>query len=173
MAAAYRVRQGLRALFAFAQPLTETAAIAHLSAAELALFRRLRRGERLHALAVLAALQAAEPVPSALATAALLHDVGKIRYPLHLWQKTVVVLTRALLPGVYARLSSGDPAHGLHRPFVVYAQHPAWSAEYLSAAGGDPAAVWLCRHHADHDPALTTQPLYPLLRRLQAADDTH
>jgi len=173
MAATYRIQQGLRALFAFTRPLSEKVAITYLSAAELALFRRLRRGERLHALAVLAALQAEAPVPPALATAALLHDVGKIRCPLHLWQKTVVVLTRALFPAVYARLAAGDPTRWLVRPFVVYDQHPTWSADYLSAAGSDPAAVWLCRHHADHTPVLAAQPFYPLLRRLQAADDTH
>jgi hypothetical protein len=174
MSAVYRVRQGLRALFAWVYPLDADSAQTWLSAAELALFARLQRGEQIHSLKVLAdILSGAGTPPRALAAAALLHDVGKIRYPLRVWQKTLVVLTRAALPRLYGRLAAGDPGHWLARPFVVYAQHPTWSAEYAAAAGSDPDTIWLCAHHADPAERWREHRLYPLLVRLQQADDSN
>lgn len=174
MSAVYRVRQGLRALFAGIYPIDGDSARMWLSAPELALFARLQRAEQIHSLNVLAdVLSDAGTTPRALAAAALLHDVGKIRYPLQVWQKTLVVLTRAVLPKLYARLAVGDPGHWLARPFVVYAQHPAWSAEYAAAAGSDPDIVWLCAHHADPAERWRGHRLHPLLVRLQQADNSN
>jgi len=174
MSAVYRFRQGLRALFAFAHPVDAHETSAWLSPEERTLFNRLQRGEQIHCLNVLGALLAQpEPPPRALAAAALLHDVGKIRYPLRLWQKTLVVLTRTFSPALYHRLAAGDPDHRLARPFVVYAQHPAWSAEYAAAAGSDDDTVWLCAHHADSADQWRDHRLYPLLMRLQQADDSN
>lgn len=174
MSVTYRVRQGLRALFACARSVDVDNARAWLSPRELALFLRLQRAEQIHSLNVLADIvSGSESTPRALAAAALLHDVGKIRYPLHLWQKTVVVLTRAILPRVYARLAAGDPDRWLVRPFVVYERHPVWSADYAAEAGSDADTVWLCAHHADPPERWLGHRLYPLLVRLRQADDSH
>lgn len=174
MSAVYRVRQGLRALFAFARPIEADAARTWLTPDELALFNRLQRGERLHCLNVLGALLAQHGrTPRALAAAALLHDVGKIRYPLHLWQKTLVVLARTFVPPLYHRLAAANPEGWLARPFVVYERHPAWSAEYAAQAGSNDDTIWLCAHHADPAGQWRDHPLYPLLVRLQQADDTN
>jgi hypothetical protein len=173
MTAVYRIRQGVRALFAFARPLDHTLAAEHLSPSLLTLFQQMRRGEQLHSLNVLRAVLLEEHTPSALATAALLHDVGKICCPLAVWQKTTAVLVRAFAPSLFQRLSSGDPKRFWQRPFVVYVHHPTWSAELITQAGGSTDAAWLAAHHADDAEHWREHPLYPLLKRLQTADDAN
>ncbi len=169
-----RLRQGLRALFAFSQALDTPLAARYLTAEQLALFQRMRRGEQLHSLNVLRGVLAQEgdkEMPPELATAALLHDVGKIRYPLRLWQKTIAVLVRTFVPSLFVRLSRGDPEQFINRPFVVYALHPAWSAELLTQTGACDVAIWLVAHHAENADRWRDHDQYPLLKRLQEADD--
>lgn len=173
VSAGQRIRQGLRELLAFAQPVDLALAAEHLPPELLALFVRLRRGEQLHSLNVLRAVLAQGPTPPDLAVAALLHDAGKACYPLAVWQKTLAVLARAFFPGLARRWEQGSPRHFWMRPFVVYAQHPAWSAQLLADAGAPPVAVWLAAHHADDAAQWADHPAGALLRRLQQADDMH
>lgn len=167
----HRIRQGLRALFAFATPLDETPALEVLSPELFALFQRMRRSERLHALNVMATLQAAGHTDPDLLVAALLHDVGKSRFPLGVPGRTAAVLAKRFAPRWYRRQSE-KPPRGLTRPFAIAEQHPAWSAEDMAAAGASDRAVWLGRHHAA-DPATLTADSEPrtLLEILQWADD--
>ena len=129
------------------------------------------RGEQLHSLAVLRDVMAQGDVPSDLAVAALLHDVGKSRYPISVWQKTWAVMIGALLPGAYRRWSKGSPLNLWERPFVVYEQHPLWSAELLQAAGASEASCWLVAHHASRVETAPTGIQLEWLKRLQQADD--
>ncbi len=168
-----RLLQGLHALFAFAQPISLDLAARYLSPEQLRLFGQMRRGEQLHSLRVLRDVLAAGDTPPDLAVAALLHDVGKTRYPLALWQKTLPVLVRPLFPGLFNRFSAGDPRRWWLRPFVVYVHHPAWSAELLTAADASPATIWLAAHHQERAEQWHNHELFPLLKRLQAADDTN
>ncbi len=169
----HRLRQGLRALFAFARPVDDDLAARFLSPDQVRLFRRMRRSEQLHSLNVLRCVLAQGETPPALAVAALLHDVGKSYYPLRLWQKTAAVLVRAFLPALFVRLSTDDPRTFWARPFAVYVLHPAWSAELLAQTGADEAAIWLAAHHQDDVAQWRNHQLYPLLQRLRAADDTN
>lgn len=173
-AAVYRFMQGVRALTAFARPLDDAPARLILSPAQMALFKRLNRSEQMHSLAVLRAVQAqADTTPPALAAAALLHDVGKARYPLRVWQKTIVVLVRKFARPLYRRWAQGDPQNVWARGFVVNMQHPAWGAQIVEQAGGDALLVWLIAHHADPLEMHAAHPHAALLRRLKAADDAH
>jgi hypothetical protein len=164
-----RMRQGTRALSAFARSVDWERVQAVLSADELALFRRMRRSEQLHSLNVLHEVYSGQS--SALAQAALLHDVGKIRYPIRLWQRMMPVLVGAVSPASLQRLSERDPRPMWSRGFVVAAHHPEWGAQMLAAVGAPDDVVWLVRHHADDPTQWTDHPFYPLLVQLQAADD--
>ena len=170
MTARYRIQQGLRALFAFSQPVERELAARYLTPDLLACFDTMRRGEQQHGLSVLRQLLAEGSIPDDLGVAALLHDVGKSRYPFPVWEKTLVVLVRAFAPRLFDRLSAGQETNRLCRPFVLGVHHPAWSTEIARAAGASERAVWLIAHHADN-PA--SHPHLQLLERLQAADDAN
>ncbi|MBZ0298463.1 MAG: hypothetical protein K8J31_01925 [Anaerolineae bacterium] len=173
MTASYRIRQGLRALFAFSQPVDDDLAAAFLTPTLMHVFRSLRRSEQLHSLKVLRTIQSQGSISPDLAVAALLHDAGKSRYPFPVWQKTLVVLVRAFLPRLFTRLSSGSERNLLCRPFVLSVQHPAWSADQVAAAGGSATAVWLIAHHADPLDRWADHPCVQLLKQLRDADDTN
>ncbi len=171
MPVVYRLQQGARALFAFSQSVDWALAERYLSPSLMALFRQMDRGEQLHSLAVLRDVLAQGDTPNDLAVAALLHDVGKSRYPISIWQKTLVVMVRALVPSAYKHWSNGSPLNLWQRPFVVYEQHPLWSAELLRAAGASETACWLAAHHATSLATATTPAQLEWLKRLQQADD--
>jgi hypothetical protein len=169
--ALYRVRQFVLALAAYARPdvADEQAAAALLNPAALALFRRMSVDERRHSLRVLSGVRAAGGSDPGLLAAALLHDVGKTRARLWLWERPLPVLARALAPSLAERWGQGAP-RGWRRAFVVAAQHAAWGAELAAAAGCSDVTVALIRHH--QAPVQTAPPqIGTLLAVLQAADD--
>jgi hypothetical protein len=167
-----RIQQGIRALLASFTPLEIELARRWLSPAELQLFLNMGRSEQLHSLNVLrdVLVQAAD-TPHDLAVAALLHDAGKGRYRLAVWQKTFSVLLRRLHPRLEQRLRAEDRLTFWRAPFVVRYHHPRWSAQMLREAGSSDRVVWLAEHHADNPQRWRDHPDYPLLLRLIAADD--
>lgn len=173
VAVGYRLRQGLRALLAFTQPVDVALAEQTLTPALLDLFQRMDRGEQLHSLLVLRDVLAGGEAPPELKAAALLHDVGKSCYPIGVWQKTLAVAAQTLRPGLYARLSQGVALNPIQRPFVVYAEHPRWGAQMVAEVGGSEALVWLIAHHADPLSQWQGHPYQEMLERLQRADDAH
>jgi len=170
MSASSRLYQGLRALGAWMRPVDDTLAAQYLSPALFALYRQLRRSERQHSMRVLLALINKGQTHPDLLTAALLHDVGKIRTHFWLPEKVLVVLVKAFKPQWYWRWGSGS-ARGWRRPFAVSVQHPAWGAEMVAEAGGTPLAVELIRCHQDHSDDLLQTETGRLLAALQAVDD--
>jgi hypothetical protein len=167
-----RFRQGIRALLSWTRLVNFDQAAKVLSPELLALFRQMRRSEQQHSLNVLRTLQGWGYDDPALLTAALLHDVGKSRAPFYLWDRVLVVLTRAASPALAIRLGRNSP-NGLSRPFAVSLQHPAWSAEMVAAAGADPLVVELIGNHARHLDRPPQNPTEQLLSALQAADDAN
>ncbi|MGF1506341.1 MAG: HD domain-containing protein [Anaerolineae bacterium] len=141
-----------------------------LSPALLALFERMPRTDQLHSLRVMQRLREAGHTHPDLLTAALLHDVGKTRHPFRLPGRIFVVLVRTLLPERYTVWSQSEPA-GWQRPLAVSAQHPAWSAELMAAAGASALAVGLARRHADPPVQIAQTEADRLLIALQHADD--
>lgn len=173
MAATQRLRQGIRALLAFSQPVDSALAAEYLSPALITCFEQMRRSEQLHSLNVLRDTLAQGSTPSDLAIAALLHDVGKSRYPFPTWQKTLVVLVKTFTPRLFQHLSQGDEKNFWQRPFVLSEHHPAWSAQIIAAARAPERAVWLVEHHADSLSQWTDHPYLHLLERLKQADDAN
>jgi hypothetical protein len=169
-----RIRQGLRALLAFSYTVDYPLAEQYLNAKQLVLFRQMGRSEQLHSLNVLRSVLAqSTQTPHDLAVAALMHDVGKSRYILAVWQKTVAVLVNKFLPKLSVRLSAHHQLAFWNAPFVVRQWHPQWSAELLSEVGSTEGVIWLAEHHADDAEQWREHPSYPLLVRLQQADDAN
>ena len=167
-----RIEQGIRALFAFATPVDLHLAKQYLSFKELEAFQEMSRADQLHSLNVLrAVLNQREAVPRPLAVAALMHDVGKCRYHLAVWQKTLAVLVKRLTPPLADRLGREENLSIWRAPFVVRSHHAKWSAEILRACCADAAAVWLVEHHQADILALYDHEQAGLLRCLQRADD--
>lgn len=174
MAAVQRIQQGVRALFAFAYPVDYDLAERHLDDAQMALFLKLSRSEQLHAINVLKTLcEQVEAPPKDLIVAALLHDVGKVRMQLMVWQKTLAVLVKAFLPDLNTRLSANEQLSFWRGAFVVRRWHPKWSAELLQTTSASECTVWLARHHQDKPEQWKNHPYYPLLIQLQSADNAN
>jgi putative nucleotidyltransferase with HDIG domain len=139
----------------------------------IALFGQLLPGEQAHSLLVWRRLfEQGESDPDLLA-AALLHDVGKSRFPLQIWERVLIVLLKAFFPGLAARWGRG-PVKGWRRALVVAAQHPSWGAEMARQAGASTRTQELIRRHQEKLPAEETASTTledRLLRKLQAVDD--
>jgi len=167
----YRIRQFWLAWRA--EPLTEeelAPARSILTAEQMKLFRQLQPSEQIHALNVLQTIQAqGETVPD-LQVAALLHDIGKARAPLKIWERVVIVLGKELFPNRIQSWGEGQP-QGWKRPFVIAEQHPTWGAEMATQAGTPPLAVSLIERHQSSEPVSpSSQKEDQLLHILQAAD---
>jgi hypothetical protein len=178
MRAKYRLTQGVRALTAFRHTPDVQMAARFLGVPQLTLFRSLPRMEQIHALNVLRDALT-QPLPDDsravddLAVAALLHDCGKARYPVRVWQKTLPVLVKKAAPRLYAALAERDPHNPLYRGFAVKAHHPQWGAQMAAEAGVSKRAEWLIAHHQDAPDQWATHPHAVLLRALQTADEAN
>lgn len=178
MRAKYRLTQGIRALTAFRHTPDVQMAARFLSVPQLTLFRSLPQMEQVHALNVLRDALT-QPLPDDsravddLAVAALLHDCGKARYRVYVWQKTLPVLIQKAVPRLYRWLATRDPRNLLYRGFAVKAHHPAWGAQMAAEAGVSTRAQWLIAHHQDDAAHWASHPHATLLRALQTADEAN
>lgn len=175
MAVRGRLKQGIRALTAFTRATDDALVDAYLSPAQADLFRRMSHAEQLHSINVLRGVLAqSATTPHDLAVAALLHDCGKARHRLAVWQKSLAVIVRKIAPRHYQRWSADDGGRSYwRRAFVVGAHHPRWGGEMVRSAGASDRAVWLIAHHADDPADHADHPHADLLRRLKQADDAH
>ena len=141
----------------------------HLPPTLAELFRRMSPADQLHGIRVLQDLiKLGEQDPDLLA-AGLLHDVGKSRVPLRLWERVSIVLATALIPDLVKRWGQGKP-EAWRRSFVVATQHSSWGAEMVEEAGGTPTLVTLIRHHQHPIPPGSQRITDQLLHRLQQVD---
>ena len=168
----YRLQQFWQIITA--QPLTEEAwtAVTHIlpTAAQQQLFRQLAFSDQWHSVRVMETLQSAEHNDPDLLVAALLHDVGKTKLRLTLWDRTLIVLLSFFWPRKVDEWGRGN-GRDWRRPFVVKARHPEWSAEMAAAVGCSPLSVSLMRRHQDKLPETAVTSEDQLLRVLQWADD--
>ena len=167
----YRSKQFFLALRS--RPLTEdelAPARGVLTPQQMELFTRLQPGEQIHALRVLKTLQGQGETHPDLLTAALLHDVGKCRVPLHLWERVFIVIGKKLFPRRVQFWGQGSP-RGWRRPFVVAAGHPSWGAELALGVGTSPLALQLIRQHQNDLPPAGNPLERRLLDTLKQADN--
>ena len=95
----YRVNQFSNALFAGSLSLDENRTIQELLTSEQQkLFLRLERSEQKHSLRVLRTLIDEGETSRDLLVAALLHDIGKTRSLLNIWERVLIVLGKVFFP---------------------------------------------------------------------------
>ncbi len=167
---AYRTRQFWNALSGHRKRVETEALLPHLSPPQIVLFRRMQPSEQAHAFHVLERLKSAGQTDPDLLAAALLHDAGKILYPLSLLDRVVIVLGKRFFRRSAGRWSQGSPSR-LRRPFVVAVNHPGWGADLAEQAGASSRTVDLIRRHQDSPSPNPGAPTERLLAALQAADD--
>jgi len=165
----YRASQFWRALTAAPAAGALAQARQTLSAPQMALFLNLQTSEQVHSLNVLMKLYAQGERSTDLLSAALLHDVGKSRYVLRLWERIAAVIGRAAARRRAEIWGQGEP-HGWKRPFVVASQHALWGARMAEAAGASPLTVELVRRHHDPPGERHSSEADGLLRKLQLVD---
>lgn len=165
----YRVGQFWRTLIQRPSP-TELERTENVLGPQLMdLFQRMHPAEQAHSLRILDRLTEEGETRLEVSIAALLHDVGKSRYPLRPWERALVVLAQALFPERVKQWGRGEPT-GWSRAFVVAEQHPEWGAQMAEEAGAPPLAVVLIRRHQQEIPLQPATEEDRLVHRLQVHD---
>jgi hypothetical protein len=171
----YRVRQFFHAMWTSVDPADLEQARSVLTPAQMTLFVGMQSSEQAHALSVYRQLLAQGETSPDLLTAALLHDVGKNCRPLRLFERVLIVLSKAIYPAQSKRWGSTYPEEAgkkvLKQAFAVAEQHPAWGAELAAEAGASPLTVELIRLHQDPPSTVADIEVKRLLVKLQAVDD--
>jgi len=127
--------------------------------------------EQRHAFAVWRTLQDTGRGETALAQAALLHDVGKTKARVGLVPRVIKVLLQAVNPALLPRLAREEPGHWRY-PFFVLLHHAAYSAEMAEEAGTEALALQLIRWHETAPGETNLDPAgQALLSALQRADN--
>jgi hypothetical protein len=161
----YRTRQFWNALPGHRKQVETEVLLSHLSPSQIVLFRRMETSEQAHAYQVFERLKATGHTDPDLLAAALLHDVGKVMFPLSILDRVVVVLGKRFFRRRALLWSEGAPK-SFQRPFVVATNHPQWGADLAEKAGASSRTVDLIRFHQE-----TSSVDDPLLLALQSADD--
>jgi hypothetical protein len=148
----YRARQFWHTVFLQVDLQRRQQAQGYLAPTQWDLFARLQPVEQEHAVRMLhMLLEQGENQPDLL-VAALLHDVGKLHYPLNPVERAVVVLGQALFPAAARRwgrlaVDGWDSLPGWRKAFVLAEQHAEWGARLAQQAGVSSLAESLIRHH--------------------------
>ncbi|MBI2710195.1 MAG: HD domain-containing protein [Actinobacteria bacterium] len=130
----------------------EAWAAAQLLPEELALWRRMPRADRRHAVAVARRVAAAlgERAERPVLAAALLHDVGKIDAALGTYGRVVATLSAKVAGREFAEAWSETA--GFTRRVGLYLRHAEIGADRLALAGSDELTVaWAREHHLPAD----------------------
>jgi hypothetical protein len=168
----YRARQFWHALAAAptAEELSQASQV--LSPELMQLFLRQHPSEQAHSLKIYLLLRQQGEASPDLLSAALIHDAGKSRYPLRIWERVLVVIIQTLAPAKAQQWGRATP-RGWKRPFAVASQHAAWGAEMAQACGASPLTVALIRRHHESPCMNPAQPEDELLRRLHSMDNNN
>ena len=144
-----------------------------LSSEELNLFRQLLAADQNHSLRVMRSLKSKGESDPDLLKAALLHDLGKMKYPLRRWERVFAVLAMEFFPGKVQTWGKKNPT-GIFRPLVVLQQHPQWGAELAEAVDSSTRTIWFIHNHEKDLPDGDSPDAdLTLLRKLQIADNNN
>lgn len=144
-----------------------------LSGAERELFEAYSINDQNHGIRVVKLIDRENEANLSLQKAALLHDVGKTKVGrLSVIDRSIAVAVKKIMPSLSRHWGMGEleTANRFQLPSIVRAQHAAWGADMVQAAGGDPLTVSLIRRHQDKLGAIDSEE-DRLLQVLQIADD--
>jgi putative nucleotidyltransferase with HDIG domain len=155
----YRVKQFWHALLLKTDPIELEQARKILNPAQSTLFIQLQRAEMSHSIIMYRKLLTQGDTQPDLLQAALLHDIGKLCYPMNPFQRAMVVIVRTLLPDEarsWGRIPPGgwEQAPGWRKPFIVKENHAEWGAEIARQAGASPITEQLIRQHHERPDSL-------------------
>lgn len=175
----YRIRQYRHAVSARPTDNDLEEVSVWLTPSQKMLFSQLQPSDQMHAIEVTRKLLHQGETHPELLAAALLHDVGKSRYPLQPWDRAIIVMGQKLSPRLLENLLrrpllSSKVSDRLRRLYAIAEQHPTWGAEMARQAGISPLAEALIRRHQDPLEHQMSEPLSQedhLLNLLQAVDD--
>lgn len=167
-----RLKQGVNEFISLWKTIDYKLPNKYLNSKELELFRKLKKAEQIHSIRVLKRVIILSDSEN-LAKAALLHDVGKILYPLMLWQKSLHVITKSFLPNLFKRLSTQTQVNFWNKPFIVSRMHPKWGAEILQEIGTQSEVLWFVENHAEIISDILDESKFNQLKILQEADSDH
>jgi hypothetical protein len=175
----YRTRQFWQAVSTGSSREDMELAATVLNPSQLKLFRQMQKSEQTHSLRVLKELRNQGEENIDLQIAALLHDVGKIKLPLRIWERVLIVIGKVFCPDCVKRWGKVDGDESLEdlgwrKAFVVAEQHPVWGADLVSQSGGSDLTVSLIARHQERlpiDGGIMNTMEDRLLFKLQAVDN--
>lgn len=136
-----------------------------LSVGEWGLFQRFSDNDKQHSLRVLRLLESEGYDDLDLLKCALLHDVGKTKYPLRIIDRVVIVLVMVFAREKVSEWGESGSSSGFKRAFVIREMHPEWGAEMVREVEGSEQLCELIAQHQDKNPQ------NELVRIHQWADD--
>lgn len=159
----YRIRQLCQAIKPRINKAEIDWALSFLPPSTVSVFFDLPESEQRHALDVAYDLWSANQRDLNLLIAAFLHDCGKSRRPLMLWERIYIVLVQKLPHRVWNALLHSHSL--LSAPLLTAQEHPLWGAELALKLGLNAEVIELIRNH--HSPKTLKETL------LQEADNRH
>jgi len=173
----YRIKQFYFGMFSRYTKADETFARSFLNIQEMALFNQLPSFEKKHAVVVARKMFEASRLHPELDSRklirlGLLHDIGKVVEHNSVLTKSILVILRFFLPGLYDRLAERGKDHPRFRRYYIHKHHGAVGAELLEKIGESSEILGII---AKHDPKV--EPFGPddpiELKILQEADSTY
>lgn len=152
----YRARQFQHALTATPAPQDCQEIEIFLPPALLILFKAMKPDEQAHSISIYHSIKEKGIADPDLLVAALLHDAGKNRLPLRLWERVYIVLAKALAPDLVENCGQAAVPGRLpfwQRALAVAVQHPEWGAQMADDAGASNLTIDLIRCHQVKEPA--------------------
>lgn len=173
----YRFKQFYFGMFSTYTRVDESFARSYLSSQEFALFNQLPFFEKKHSVTVARKMRELAVINPALdqhklVKLGLLHDIGKVAEHNSVLSKSVMVIIRHFLPGLYNWLAERGRKDSYFKRFYIHKHHGAVGAELLRQIGVSAEFLSIIKKH---DPRVEPfGPDDPIEQKiLQDADSTY